>query len=62
MLQPESFIVRVYRRESPRQVKGVVEIVRNGKRVGFATPEDLWDVIVPGPPLRAGKRAPAKRR
>ncbi len=61
MLQPESFIVRVYRRESPRQVKGVVEIVRSGKRVGFATPEDLWAVIALGSRPRASKRAPARR-
>jgi hypothetical protein len=61
MLQPESYIVRIYRRESPRQVKGVVEIVRTGRRVGFATSEDLWAVIVSGLHLRARKRAHVKR-
>jgi hypothetical protein len=55
MQQPESFIVRVYRRESPSQVRGVVEIVRSGKRVGFATPEELWALIASGPRLLARK-------
>ena len=61
MLQPESYIVRIYRRESPREVKGVVEIVRTGRRVGFATSEDLWAVIMSDLHLRVKKRAPAKR-
>ena len=61
MLQPESFIVRVFRRDSPRQVKGVVEIVGSGKRIGFATSEELWAVIVACPHLRTGKRAPIER-
>jgi len=61
MVQAESYIVRIYRRESPRQVKGVVEIVRTGRRVGFATAAELWAVILAGPHLRAGKRGPAQR-
>lgn len=61
MLEAESYIVRIYRRESPGQVNGVVEVVRTGKRIGFATADELWAVIVPGPRPPASKRTPAKR-
>jgi hypothetical protein len=61
MLQAESYIVRIYRRESPSQMKGVVEVVRTGKRIGFASSEELWAVLAPGRCLPANKRPTAKR-
>jgi len=61
MLQAESYIVRIYRRDSPRQVKGVVEVVRTGERIGFASSEELWAVLVPATRLPASRRTRAKR-
>jgi hypothetical protein len=40
-----SYIVRVYRTLSHRQVNGVVEVVRTGRLLGFRGADELWTII-----------------
>jgi hypothetical protein len=43
--QARSYIVRIYRRVSPRRVIGLVEVVRTGERVSFEHADQLWSIV-----------------
>jgi hypothetical protein len=43
--QARSYIVRIYRRVSPRRVIGLVEVVRTGERVSFEHADQLWAIV-----------------
>lgn len=49
MPEPESYVVRVYRRDpaSPDRINGVVEVLPHGLRWPFASTDELVRILVP---------------
>lgn len=54
MVPQPTFVVRLYR-QAGREMTGVVEDVRSGRRTPFATAEELWRALSVRPPRRARK-------
>lgn len=54
MVPQPTFVVRLYR-QAGREMTGVVEDVRSGRRTPFANAEELWRALSMRPPRRARK-------
>jgi predicted ThiF/HesA family dinucleotide-utilizing enzyme len=56
MQETRSFIVRVYARTARGRLRGTVEVVGSGERLGFNSAEQLWVIV-----SRGGARIVNKR-